>query len=104
MDVPVTADGEAQFVVFWYELVFPGYGKAPGDVYSTSPEEECTGGVHQPWTRAWNQVSYGLHHEQGGLKSYKAGETLKIGTEFRYDRLWFTVDPANSKVDHRGRS
>ena len=88
LDVEVTSEGEVQFVVFWYELVFPG-----GAVYSTSAEEEMYGSEeHRPWSRAWNQVSYGLHHERGGLKQAKLGAKLRLKTEFRYDRLWFQVD------------
>lgn len=89
-EVEATRAGEAQFVVFWYELVFPG-----GGVYSTSPEEEMHGrDGHKPWSRAWNQVSYGLHHEPGGLKRCGTGDMVRIKTEYRYDRLWFGVSTA----------
>jgi len=86
-EVEATAGGEAQFVVFWYELVFPG-----GGVYSTSAEEEMHGqDGHKPWTRAWNQVSYGLHYEPGGLRQCEKGGVVRIKAEYRYDRLWFGV-------------
>jgi len=85
--VETVAGGEAQFVIFWYDLVMPG-----GDVYSTSGEEEMYRGKHAPWTRAWNQVSYGLWHTPEGVLKVAPGDKLEIKAEFRYDRLWFNVE------------
>jgi len=81
-----TAAGKGQFLIFWFDLVFPG-----GTVYSTSADTEMVSYEHKPWSRAWNQVAYDLHHTFDGVPDVTAGTSVSITSQFRNDRMWFNV-------------